>query len=135
MTLADTAKLTAGLIGLASLLLGASWLISRWPRSRLPLLAVPCTLGAVFAYSALAARHGYAAAYDFVGAWAIAIGLVITGTVLVLIRRVRRAGVAGIVAGVALLMMFYGVYLTGYGLGLHAWKHKVTVPIPPTAPR
>ena len=135
MTLGDVASVAGLLVSLCCFLLWASWLIARRPRTKLPLLAVPCLFGAAFAYSALTAPHGYAAADDFGGAWFAAAGLAVAGALLAIVRPVRRAGIAGLVAGLVLLLTFYGVYFTGYGLGLHSWKTKVRSPIPATEPR
>ncbi|HKQ56537.1 MAG TPA: hypothetical protein VJY35_01600 [Candidatus Eisenbacteria bacterium] len=104
-------------------------------RRRLILLALPAAAGVVFAWSALNAPHGYAAAYDFGGAWVVALTCAVIGGLLVLRKRWRPAGAAGLVAAVTLLLAFYVVYFTGYGLGLHAWKKTPRVTIPPTGSR
>lgn len=109
------------------LLLGSSWLIRRWPRLRFALLSLPCLLGVLIAYSALTAPHGYVVPYSFAAAWIFAILLGLAGIVLLVVPSCRRTGLGGLAAGTLLLLSFYGVYLTGYGLGLHSWKQKVRI--------
>jgi hypothetical protein len=99
------------------------------------MLLIPILLGAWMGYGALAAPHGYAAAYSVAGAWITAVLTGIASLLLLAVRSARKAGILGLVAAGILLGTFYLVFLTGYGLGLHAWRHKQQIEIPSTTNR
>jgi len=111
------------------------WLCRRYRWARIPVLLVPVLLGSWLGFAALSAPHGYAAAYSFGAAWLLAIVTAVGAALLLPWRRSRRPGLLGFVGAVTILGAFYAVYLVGYGLDLHAWKHKERVDIPATQGR
>ena len=104
----------------------------RW--ARIPLLLLPVVVGALIGIDALAAPHGYAAGYSFGAAWVLAVLTALAGALLLIARPARKAGLLGLAAAAMLLASFYLVFLTGYRLGIYAWRHEQRIEIPATPP-
>jgi peptidoglycan/LPS O-acetylase OafA/YrhL len=118
---------------------GLIWLLAwtcvrhRW--ARIPIALLPVALGCWLGIAALRVPHGYASGYAFLAAYVLT-AITTLGAVLMLPwRRSRRAGILGLVAAAGILSVFYAVFLVGYRLELHGWKHKERIAIPATPPQ
>lgn len=103
-------------LALSATIWGLGWLCRRYRLARYLIPLVPLFFGVWIGLQALAAPHGYVAAYIFAGAWMLATLIFLASGILCFRRSSRPVGLAGMAASCALLMCFYLTYGIGRGI-------------------
>jgi hypothetical protein len=87
-------------------------------------------LGVVFAYSALAAPAGYAAAYDWLGVLVLSMLTFIIALAMLPFRRLRVYSCGAALCSATAVLVFWAFFLAGSHAGLRSWwgEEKVSTP-------
>jgi hypothetical protein len=107
---------------------GVGWLAVTYRYARGLILAGAVAVGVLLGRSVLRTSSGYLAGLLYGQALFLMSLPVFASCIVAAIPRTRRFGLVSLIAAGVMVAGFFGTYLGGYYLGLHAWAHDGPVP-------